>query len=455
MRLMKRNRVLTFFTLLCGLLLYGCSSEEDDVGDSSGELPVVTLSAYIGTDGSYVTRTVMNSSGNLFWTSTDAVCVNGRNRTKIEIRDGGVNARFTVAAVAPYYVMYPVYTDMAYNSTTHIYTFDFPSLQPYGDNTSFASGVNPSVAASETADLYFRNVCGVLKAQFKVQLAGVSKIRFLSAGKAVAGSATVNPIERTLQITGDTRSMDVAFSSPRTLNYSSTLTVRWVLPVGDYEAGWAIQLLDKDDNVITQKVAGTGFTIVRSQVQGLGLFTYMSGAGESFGDIGNHENMQYNSNYYSFGDGNHEDMGNSNNRYWFENGGNHEGVTPGNTTLPGSGNHESVTPDGTALPNGTNHEDMGLSTNGYQFGGESGSGNHESVTPGNTTLPGGGNHEVVKTDSIALPGSGNHEGVKTDGTTLPNGTNHEGMGTSSNGYKFSEGGNHETVTPEDIIIEPE
>ena len=500
---MKRNRVLTFFTLLCGLLFHGCNSEEDDVGELV-DLPVVTLSAYSGDEGDFSTRTVMNSSGDLLWQVTDTVSVNGRKCTAVEVLDEGANAKFTVAAAAPYYVMYPAYKDMIYNSSAHTYTFNFPSSQPYNNNTSFASGVNPSVATGETEDLYFYNVCGVLKAQFKVQLTGIKKVRFLSAGEAVAGLATANPTEKTLQITGSTQSMDVVFSSPQTLRYSTTVTVRWVLPVGNYAAGWTIQLLDEGGSVITEKVVtDKPFTVERSQVKSIGLFTYISGSGEDYGNNGNHEDMGYDPDYFNFDDGSHEDVepgstttpngsnhetvitgnmgipGTSNHEgmaigtnYWFSGTGNHEGVTPGGTTVPNGSNQETVTPGSTNMPGTSNHEGMAIGTD-YWFGSGNTGGSHEGVTPGGTTVPNGSNQETVTPGSTNMPGTsnhegmaigtdywfgsgtGNHEGVTPGGTTVPNGSNqetvtpgstnmpgtsnHEGMGTSTNGYEFGSG----------------
>ena len=522
---MKRNRVLTFFTLLCGLLFHGCSSEEDDVGDSYEELPIVTLSAYTVNDGDYSTRTVMNTFGNLFWDSTDTVCVNGRKCTEITISDAGAKAKFTVAALAPYYIVYPVYKGMVYDSSTHMYSFDFPSSQPYCDNTTFANGVNPSVAVGETEDVTFYNVCGVLKAQLKVQLAGVKKVRFLSAGKFVAGSAMVNPLEKTLQIAGGTRSMDIVFDIAQTLRYSSTVTVRWVLPVGDYEPGWSVQLLDINNNVITEKIVDTAFSITRSQVKSLGLFTYMSGGGEGYSDgNGNHEEMGYTPNYYSFGDGNHDDiipgnidwtnkgnhegMNKSNNDYAFGDGGigNHDGTSSDNTTPTSQGNHDGTTSNSGTLPGTNNHEGMKKSNNDYVFG-DGGIGNHDGTSSGNTTPTSPGNHDGTSSDNTTptsqgnhdgttsnsgtLPGANNHEGMKKsnndyvfgdggignhdgtssgnttptspgnhDGTTsnsgaLPETKNHEGMKKSNNDYVFGDGGNHEVITPENIVIEPE
>lgn len=360
---MKRNYffISSLFLILFGLLLYSCSSDDDDVGESHGKLPVVTLYAYPGSEEETATRTVIDEFNNLIWRTEDVISVNGSPSIGTTVTDNGKQAEFLAAAVAPYYAFYPVYNDLVYNSSTHTYSFTFPAEQPYYNSVSFGNGVNPSVAVGgDLKTLYFYNLCGILKVQLRVQLDGVSKIRFLSADKVVAGAATADPVNKTITITGSTRSMDVTFASPRTLQYSSPFTIYWVLPEGTYGAGWAVQLLDVADNVIIEKSVNIAFTIIPSQKTNKGTFTYMSGSGEGYVDGGNHEGMGYSPDFeYSGNSGSHEGMGDNNVDFpdSHSHAGTHEGMNKEDTEagLPVShthtgSTHEGLTKDNINLP---------------------------------------------------------------------------------------------------------
>lgn len=267
-----------FFLLssVFGLLLSGCSS--DDNASLDGPSVVILYAGYNSDDG-FSTRTTLDSYGNIKWSAADAINVNGETSTQTLLSDGGTGASFTVTASPPYYAMYPPYSGAVFNSDK-TFSITFPSEQTYKDAVSFSDGANLSVAVSSTQDLSFYNVCGVAKAQITadatVNLTNIRKIRFLSADKAVAGAAIVNPSNKSMNITGSTKSMDVTFSSDQTLTSSSSLTIRWVLPTGTYAAGWKIELLDMGNNVLLRKIAKGPLTIARAKITSVGTLIYTS-----------------------------------------------------------------------------------------------------------------------------------------------------------------------------------
>jgi hypothetical protein len=331
---MRRKMFFPIFTVLYCLLIYGCSSDNDSGGSFSG-LPTVILYAHCNAGDSLSSRATEDQYGNILWSTSDVVNVNGVNSTGITIT--GQVAQFTVAAGSPYYAICPAYSDVTYNSTAHTFALTFPSSQPYNNNTSFSDGVYPLVSVSSTQNMYFHHVCGVMIAQIRAQLSGVSKIRFLSADKAVAGAATVDPSAQTLTVSGTTMYMDVAFSTPQSLQYSSPVTIHMVLPTGTYGAGWALQLLDASGNVIIQKTVSTAITISCGQWTNAGKFYYTSGSDEAYGNNGNHEGMTYAPDYTGGLEGyqTHEGMTNSGSTVtlpdWQNTSSTHEGMTTGNS----------------------------------------------------------------------------------------------------------------------------
>jgi hypothetical protein len=263
---------LTLLAFAC-VSLTGCNSD-NNAGNAKGR--DVTL--YAGCDADATSRTVLDASGNQLWSLTDVINVNGTTSTKTSLPGGNTYAAFTVAATAPYYAFYPgTASNLSYDSSTHLYTFTFPSTQAYNESgNSFSDGVNPMVAVTSTTTTYlpFYNVCGVLKAQLSVNIAGISAVRFVSVDNAVAGAATVNPTRKTMQVTGTTMNMDVTFTAAKTLTSSSPMTIYWVLPTGTYGTGWQIQLLDSSGNVSLQSTSVNPIAISRSCITSAGTLIW-------------------------------------------------------------------------------------------------------------------------------------------------------------------------------------
>lgn len=283
---MKRNQFLILFYSLFGLLFWCCSSENVVDEPSSGEPSTVSLYAGYGDDDDSSTRTTLDEFANVKWSATDVINVNGQKSTQTTLLNDGAKAVFTVTAAATtYYALYPAYSDAVYGGG--MFSFNFPSEQPYKDNVSFSDGVNPSMAVSTTRYLSFYNVCGIVKAQIKANIAGVRKIRFLSVDNVVAGQTQLFESPKRLQISGSTKSMDVTFASDQTLTSSSPLTIRWVLPAGSYTAGtysptatygagWKIELLDSENKLLMKKTFQNSLAVTCSKITNVGTLTYTS-----------------------------------------------------------------------------------------------------------------------------------------------------------------------------------
>lgn len=259
--IMKKNLFFFLGIFLFCVLLSGCDSDVEVESFPETAKTEVTLFAGSGIDDdSLLTRSVLDTLGKQHWSLADVINVNGQVSTKTALPGNNTYAAFTVKAASPYYAFYPGNaTNLVYNSSTHVFTYDFPATQAYNENSSYilSDGVNPMVATGINPYLSFYNVCGVLKAQIFANISDVSKVRFLSADNAVAGNVTVNPVMKTLTVTGTTKSMDVTFAAVRSLSSATPITVCWVLPTGKYGVGWQIQLLGATGNILSKKVFST------------------------------------------------------------------------------------------------------------------------------------------------------------------------------------------------------
>lgn len=262
---MKTN---LFFSLsvLPLMLLAGCASDNGAGNSPSGKLPTVTL--YVNNGNNATSRTQLGSDGSIAWDAGDVINVNGNASTACALSNNNLTAAFTVLAAAPYYGIYPNYSNLVYNAD-HTFSFTFPATQAYQSNVSFANKVNPSVGYSATSTSFgFYNLCGMLRIPVTSNAAAVTA-RFVSLDNAVAGTATATIStgalsSSTMTISGTTKTMDIA-GLPSTGSY----TLNFVLPTGTYGTGWYIQLLDAGGNELVRRTSTASLTIERSKITGL------------------------------------------------------------------------------------------------------------------------------------------------------------------------------------------
>lgn len=251
----KKNELIWFVLLI--FVFSSCNS--DDVGHIS-ESQIQFTAGYANDN---LSRTGIDVVSNVFWDPGDVINVNGKKSTKTTVFSGSSAASFSFDAtiLAPtYYAYYPAEKVSAFDDLAHMFEVTLPDSQTYRNDHSFSNSVNPAVAVSENTYLYFYNLCGMLRIPITTNGEAV-KARFLSADHVVSGSAVVNPLDKNLTITGDGMYVDIT-----ALPSAGAYTLIWVLPAATYGAGWKIQLLSADGNVISQKTFVSELTIKRSYV---------------------------------------------------------------------------------------------------------------------------------------------------------------------------------------------
>lgn len=238
-------------------LFTGCNSDNDTNNIDNGK-PIVKLIANYDN----ASRTLLNEAGDIYWSASDVVSINGATSTNTVISDEGATATFTAAATPTYYAFYPASMVASFDETTHMYSIIFPATQTYKDDISFVDNVNPAVAKSENTYLSFLNLCGMLRMPINTNIAA-TKARFVS-NEPISGAATVtvdntNP---TMTMTGSGKTIDIT-SLPTT---EDEYWLNWVLPARTYSAGWKIQLLDANNNILSERVGTNPLIINRSKI---------------------------------------------------------------------------------------------------------------------------------------------------------------------------------------------
>jgi uncharacterized protein (TIGR02145 family) len=280
-------------------LLYGCGlfgSDDDEAGRFKATLESNTFSA------------------NVAWGASDVIKINGTSSTAIT-RSGDNNSTAAVTVpdvLADYYAFYPGSTARSFNSDTYVYNASISNIQSWGGNDALASGVCPAIARSNTGGnavtLSFQNLCGIVRADITGTWTGVRKVRLQLAPtdtKGVAGTfyvttgeltnnkltfdatadggnnnGTVDGTESGFTSLGAGTYIDVDFGS-NTLknlnNYSSTspLTVYFVIPPGNYDAGLDISLWDNNGHQLMKGYSATQTVKVeRNKVTNLGQLNF-------------------------------------------------------------------------------------------------------------------------------------------------------------------------------------
>lgn len=153
-----------------------------------GELTEKVFTADFGTE----TKTALDESRNVKWSSGDAVRIYGGTQSAVAdavITDNEYSASFT--AVLPetdvYYAVYPAIA--ANGCTDGILKLELPAAQTAVAG-SFDRNAALAVAMSEAGNLSFKNVCGLLA--FNVAEEGVTSVAISSLGdEPLAGAAEV------------------------------------------------------------------------------------------------------------------------------------------------------------------------------------------------------------------------------------------------------------------------
>lgn len=274
---LRTSRIALFLALfLASGAFLSCSHEDSVKADG-----LLTFRADYGRETA--TRTWVNESGIMRWSTTDRINVNGEASVTTSLDGEGMYASFGMdvdinTMEVPYYAMYPA--SMVKSYADGVFRMDVPAVQPYRDGISFADGVNPAVAVSTDRNLSFYNICGIMRVVLEGNNAQVKTIRLVTAGETVSGAASIRPEMPPTATPGlfvmdeapgtGHDCMDITVADGQTFGEADN-NIQWVLPVGKYAARWKIELLDADGKLITTTpYIDKAFEIKRSRRSFLG-----------------------------------------------------------------------------------------------------------------------------------------------------------------------------------------
>lgn len=266
---MKR-RILIPACVLAAALLAGCNKDENIQGLT--DISTTTFQAFTESGG---TKTFLENGGSeteshsVLWVPGDAIGIaSASDFSRYEYKGDGQTdfAEFEGDPVHGdyFYAVYP-YSEKAALSGDML-SFELPSVQEYTP-LSFAPGVFPMVARSESTVLEFKNLCGLLK----INLTGtetISSITFRSSGQGVSGPATVSMDYESVPelVMSDGAGMSVTLDCGEGVALNGTVPMPFyiVLPAGTYD-DFSIVVTSADGGVMTK--SNSGLVINRSMVR--------------------------------------------------------------------------------------------------------------------------------------------------------------------------------------------
>ena len=220
----------------------------DNTGEPAGETTVITA----GFEGA---KTALQSdSKKIYWTSGDAICVNGVTSETLSLAEPAATATFTFASALTdeKKAVYPA------SVWTSDGTVTLPALQDAGDNVTFASGALPLVAYAASGNtLSFKSMLAIIKLQLKEGATSddIAYVEFSGRnGEQVSGAFSVN--YSTGALTG-TSAADADKKVQVTVGkaLSSSPTVVYIaVPAGTYSNGFQIKVVDMNDVTMTKYV---------------------------------------------------------------------------------------------------------------------------------------------------------------------------------------------------------
>ena len=266
---MKR-RILIPACVLAAALLAGCNKDENIQGLT--DISTTTFQAFTESGG---TKTFLENGGSeteshsVLWVPGDAIGIaSASDFSRYEYKGDGQTdfAEFEGDPVHGdyFYAVYP-YSEKAALSGDML-SLELPSVQEYTP-LSFAPGVFPMVARSESTVLEFKNLCGLLK----INLTGtetISSITFRSSGQGVSGPATVSmdyeSVPELVMSGGAGMSVTLDCGEGVALNGTVPVPFYIVLPAGTYD-DFSIVVTSTDGGVMTK--SNSGLVINRSMVR--------------------------------------------------------------------------------------------------------------------------------------------------------------------------------------------
>ena len=127
------------------------------------------------------------------WVEGDKIYVSGANgEATCTFAEGNkFQAEEGVTVDSPYYAIYPAAEGHSVNRETGIFTVNVPAEQVVKAGQNVAAGALAAVAASETTELHFKNVVGLVKINIKRN--DITKVEIMTtAYENIAGTCTID-----------------------------------------------------------------------------------------------------------------------------------------------------------------------------------------------------------------------------------------------------------------------
>ena len=220
----------------------------DNTGEPAGETTVITA----GFEGA---KTALQSdSKKIFWTSGDAISVNGVSSEALSLAEPAATATFTFASALTdeKKAVYPA------SIWTSDGTVTLPDVQDAGTNVTFASGALPLVAyASSGNTLSFKRMLAIIKIQLKKGATNdnISYVEFSGRNnEQVSGVFSVNYSTGALTPTSaaDADKM-VQVTVGKALSGEPT-SIYIAVPAGTYSNGLKIKVVDVNGVTMTKYI---------------------------------------------------------------------------------------------------------------------------------------------------------------------------------------------------------
>lgn len=264
---MKQITAILYLAVLTAMVS-ACS--EDELADNAQPSGKVPMEFYANTDAS--TRTELTTENAVYWEANDAISLfdpKGDNN-RFYTTESGPRVTFTGEATpadGTYYALYPYDANAQIEGTTITTTLPAEQMARAG---SFAQSLNLSVATADaTNNLYFKNVCALVKFTFDGSITTTITKATLCGnnGEALAGALTIdasqeNPIAN---VDPEWAGIEIALKG----NLIAGKTYYFVTAPATLSKGLTLSLYDDKGNV-WKKEGTQPATLTASRILNLG-----------------------------------------------------------------------------------------------------------------------------------------------------------------------------------------
>ena len=245
------------------ILAASCSKQDQDIV-SENDIIVATGKPFTAVIEQETTRSVLTSDYKVNWESGDRISINGAEYSATPDESDATKADFTyVSGADPEPTYKAVFPASLYNAGT----LELPAVQTYAAGKFNA----PMYAESETENLSFKNICGVICLALK----GTESVKTITitANEPVCGTFTMTDATTvslsgtgktvTLQYVETGKEFNAILSVP--LNEETATKFYIYLPPGTYSAGMKLTITS-DKGGVYEKTTAKDVTIERSNI---------------------------------------------------------------------------------------------------------------------------------------------------------------------------------------------